>query len=473
MGLRTRLTAGMIMILLTSFLLSGILIINNSLQAQKKEASEYTVRELKQLQMYLDNSADVTLSAQGSQNDIVKGAIIKYLFRNASAYVGGNSEFVLQTEDSDIVNNSGINAKAVLWNGKDTQKEDSGGQVYACAIIRRGGKDYCIVGCRKDYSEAVYYVSVVRDITDNMSQVRKLAFFCIVLDAVILSFAAAVSFVFIKKALAPLKELEKSASLIAAGEYGRRLGLSRKDEVGTLAQNFDRMAQAVESHITAAEEKVEEQKLLISAISHEMRTPVTAITGYAYALKNGGLKEAQQAEAIDFIDSESRRLERLSTRLTQLILMEHNDLEKDEIDVDELFCEVCRIEEPRLTMKGVKISIKKEGAGQGAPKIIGEKDLLMALLTNLIDNAVKAGSDKIELGFLDRTLYVKDNGRGIPEEEIGKITRPFYKGDVSRNSEGFGLGLTLCQKIAALHGTNLSVHSKEGAGSIFSLELLP
>lgn len=470
MGLRTRLTAGMLAILLGSFLLSGILIINNSLQTQKKEADEYTIRELKQLQMYLDNSANVTLSEQGSRNDIAKGAVVKYLFRNASVYVGGSSEFVLQTEASDIVNNSGIDAKAVLWNDKDTQQKDSNGQVYVCAIIRRGGKDYCIAGYREDYPEAVYHVSVVRDITENMSQVRKLAFFCIVLDAVILSCAAAVSFFFIKKALAPLKELEKSASLIAAGEYGRRLGLSRKDEVGTLAQNFDRMAQAVESHITATEEKVEEQKLLISAISHEMRTPVTAITGYAYALKNGGLKEEQQAEAIDFIDSESRRLERLSTRLTQLISMEHNDLEQDEIDVDELFREARRIEEPRLALKGVKINIRKDGAGQAAMKIIGEKDLLIALLTNLIDNAVKAGADKIELGFSDRTLYVKDNGCGIPEEEIGKIMRPFYKGDVSRSSEGFGLGLTLCRKIAELHGTNLSVRSKEGAGSIFHLK---
>ena len=100
-------------------------------------------------------------------------------------------------------------------------------------------------------------------------------------------------------------------------------------------------------------------------------------------------------------------------------------------------------------------------------EIYGDADLLLMLLTNLIDNAYKAGADRVMVSFEDGILSVTDNGHGILPEQLEKIMQPFYQGDSSRNQQGFGLGLALCQKIAVLHGSELKVSSTVGEGSRF------
>lgn len=466
MNLRTKLTFGMAGILLTSLLLSAALTVYGSFGTAKKEAAFHTENELEQLQKIIKSKSGLTDQLKEEQSDIVKDALFKYIFRSSVAFFDGESEFVLQKGNQNIVNNSGVSPAAVIRAGKGRQTDGVRTEENMCAFARMGKRDYCVTCYEQEYGGTVYHIAAVRDMTDSMDRVRGLALVCLLLDAVISFLAVIVLGAFMKKSFQPLGQLEEAASLIAGGEYGRRTGIQRKDEIGALAQRFDRMAEAVERHIRKTEEKVEEQKMLISAISHEMRTPVTAITGYAYALKSGKLNEVQTAEAVDFIDSESRRLERLSTKLSSLISTEHGKWEMQDVKMAGLLHEVCRLMEPKAEKAGAEIEIKAEEPAA----VSGERDLLTALLINLVDNALKAGASQIEIGFADAVLWVEDNGRGIAGEELDKIAMPFYQGDVSRNSEGFGLGLSLCQNIVQLHGAAFYVGSKVHEGTMFAVK---
>ena len=104
-----------------------------------------------------------------------------------------------------------------------------------------------------------------------------------------------------------------------------------------------------------------------------------------------------------------------------------------------------------------------------AGTIQGDQDLLLMLLTNLCDNAKKAGATRIEVTLSPEKIRVKDNGKGIEKAEQEHIFEAFYQGDSSRNQEGFGLGLALCQKIARLHHMKLAVESQPGTGTTFYL----
>ena len=136
-----------------------------------------------------------------------------------------------------------------------------------------------------------YVVSVVRDLSGIRAQLRGLAVKCILISSLITLLAAAAAAVFLKRSLHPLDELRENAEAIAAGNYDRRIGTTRRDELGILANSFDAMAGAVRGHIREVEAASEARNLLLHALAHEMRTPVTAIRGYAYALQTARLSQ--------------------------------------------------------------------------------------------------------------------------------------------------------------------------------------
>ena len=99
-----------------------------------------------------------------------------------------------------------------------------------------------------------------------------------------------------------------------------------------------------------------------------------------------------------------------------------------------------------------------------------ETDLTICLITNLFDNAVKAGAGKVVIGLNENEIFVSDDGCGIPEDKLPEITEPFYKLDQSRNTEGFGLGLALVKRIAEAHGAALVINSEVAKGTKISVE---
>ena len=326
-----------------------------------------------------------------------------------------------QTDDAILSNNTGIDAKKAISQSGTTEyllKNTGNNAQYKTA--EANGDSYFIIGSSIEISDKTYFIALVRNITDTIAGMTALAVKCAVTAAVVIVLAALLMLFVIYRSLNPVKKLEMSASALAQGRYESRIEIKGKDELAALADSFNRMADAIELHISEVEATSEERRMLLSALSHEMKTPVTAITGYSHALMRAKLTDEQKREAVFFIDSECRTAGAPGGKLMQLISLQGKDLVLSEISTDALFDELRAILVP-LTDKKTYRCCSRIGHG----KFQMERDLIVCLIVNLFDNARKAGAKNITISATKRVISVADDGKGIPPEHMVKITQRF------------------------------------------------
>ena len=229
-----------------------------------------------------------------------------------------------------------------------------------------------------------------------------------------------------------------------------------------------RRCAALEKELQNLEDAAERREQFIASFAHELKTPLTAIIGYADMLRSKDMAPKPRFTAAGYIFSEGKRLEALSLKLMDIIVAGKQSFEKRRYNAGYFIREVAAVTAPSLSADGLVLDIR---ADPGEVQV--ESDLFKTLLINLTDNARKASrkGQHVELygkkepgGY---AFYVKDYGRGMKKEELGRITEPFYMIDKSRSraQNGAGLGLALCQRIAELHGTTLEYDSEPGKGT--------
>jgi signal transduction histidine kinase len=221
------------------------------------------------------------------------------------------------------------------------------------------------------------------------------------------------------------------------------------------------MAEAVEEKINSLEQAVRSREDFVANFSHELKTPMTAIMGYADMLRSHENSPEVQIKSADYIYKESRRISDLSLKLMDLMGLSDEHISIEPIDVQKL-----------------KLHIGERFVWNMQPATVcADKILVISVLNNLCDNAEKAGATKIIIkGFVEENKYritVSDNGKGVSEKDISKIKEPFCMVDRSHagTNDGFGLGLALCERIANLHGTSLTFESVIGVGTTVGFEL--
>jgi signal transduction histidine kinase len=228
------------------------------------------------------------------------------------------------------------------------------------------------------------------------------------------------------------------------------------------------MADEIETKIHELQSTAEQKQQFIDNLAHELRTPLTTIRGYAEYLKNANINEDDKTASVDYIVSEAVRIEEMAVKLLDLALLRNNALEAAEIDILYLFCVVTQKLSPLLTEKNIRLETDYRQSF-----IIGDRVLLESLLFNLLNNAIKASNKGMSI-FLSNTtengnctVIIQDFGKGMTEENIAKLTEPFYRADKARSrSEGdAGLGLALCEQIAELHRAKLVFSSEVGKGT--------
>ena len=271
-----------------------------------------------------------------------------------------------------------------------------------------------------------------------------------------------------------LEQLTKAAKEISAGELDTRSNIRTYDEFGQLSRTFDTMTDRLQENIQRMESEMQRQEAFMGAFAHELKTPMTAIIGYADLLRQDGLEENTRLTAADYIYSEGQRLEKLSFKLLDLLLLEKDEIVCKEVNLSVFLEDVEKALAPVMEKKNVKLVCR---GVRGKVKL--EPDLVKSLLYNLVDNAAKAidgegniivRGTRIPNGC---EIVVTDNGRGMEEGEISHITEAFYRVDKSRSRQqgGAGLGLALCRQIAELHGGNLKFASTPGAGTRVTVTL--
>lgn len=269
------------------------------------------------------------------------------------------------------------------------------------------------------------------DVTDIYQEGQSLLLWSL-LPAALLSLLLAMLLSFlVNRMLRPLYRLKHTAEQIAKGQYQMRVECSAQNEVAQIADSFNHMAQQVEQQITALQQLNEKQTRLLGALSHELKTPMTSIQGYAQLLQRVALPEKQRQQSL------------LPSRL---------------------FAQASSCAEPLLASKKLRLKI----CLKNDRPILGDPDLLLSLLSNLIHNSCKASPAQgvITLIETDLGLFVKDQGPGIPPDEQDRILEPFYRIDKARSRKegGAGLGLALCHQIARLHGGTLLIKNNPDKG---------
>jgi len=279
-------------------------------------------------------------------------------------------------------------------------------------------------------------------------------------------------FFFAKKALSPINYITKKASIIGKDDLSQRLNLTEvDDEVGRLAVTFDKMLDRLEDSF-----KIEQQ--FTSDVSHELRTPLSVISAIAEETLAGNKSSQNYKNAMKQVFNETKKMKYM---VSQLLMLNENDEKRYKLEIEEIEMDLI-IQDVLDSMRSIsdrnEIQLLFEG-GAGL-KVMADRTLIISMLINLIDNAIKYNNDKgwVRVAVLKKQeqdyaeISIEDNGIGIPEDSIPYIFNRFYRVDKSRTGEGIGLGLSIVKWIVEMHKGIIRIDSKIGQGTIVNV-LLP
>ena len=267
----------------------------------------------------------------------------------------------------------------------------------------------------------------------------------------------------------PLRAVSQAAEAIAAGQLDRRVEAKTADEIGRLAQSFNRMAESL------AQADVQRRNM-VADIAHELRTPLTVVQGSLEAMLDGVYD--LNPENIASIHQQTALLSRLVADLRDLALAEAGQLRLDwqSVDLEAVIAQASNALQSQALEKGVTFKVELP---QGLPRLRGDGQRLQQVLFNLVSNALRhtptGGTVKtaVEVKEDRVVIRVQDTGSGIPAEDLPHVFERFYRVDRSRarSTGGSGLGLTIAKRIVEAHGGQIWAQSWLGAGSTFAFSL--
>lgn len=272
----------------------------------------------------------------------------------------------------------------------------------------------------------------------------------------------------------PIKALNRAARDIAQGQFDRRVTETTCRELDELGDSFNKMADSIK--------QLENMRSsFVANVSHDLRTPMTTITGFVQGILDGTIPPEQQDRYLAIVLDETKRLSRLVTNLLDISKIEQGNYKPElrEFDINEMIRLTVIKLEKRITEKNIQLSI---GFKSENNRVMADKDSIQRVLTNLMDNAIKFTE---EGGFIDIStgpdgkgkifVTIQNSGMGIDKKDLAHIFDRFYKTDKSRSLDknGTGLGLYIAKSIIQGHGETIWAESEPGAFTRFSFTLAP
>jgi signal transduction histidine kinase len=316
----------------------------------------------------------------------------------------------------------------------------------------------------------VYVFSSVQDIYQSIQKVRSL----LILSGIgALFLALGFTFVISRKLSHPLIRMERATRKIAQGDLNTRVALTSKDEIGSLAQAINDLVQDLKRYRDTRRE-------FFANISHELRTPMTYLEGYAKVLKEGMYQtEEEKVQYLTIIHQEAMRLTHLINDLFELSKMEEGKypLNQEWIDLSEVIENITLKTGLKAKEKGLEIIVDAE---DDLPLVFVDGVRIEQVFLNLMDNAIRYtenGTISLHLRVINEKeilVSIEDTGKGIPKEELPYIFERFYRVEKSRSREygGTGLGLAIVKKLIELQGGEIQVFSQLGKGTRFEIKFL-
>jgi signal transduction histidine kinase len=445
---------------------SFYLIAHNFNQNLKKEvdrglSEQLIVQSQLQSEWTYVSSLNQQIGTTDNSYNFLKNNTHKY-----TRYFDGSLVFIEILDDQD---NTVFSNFSGIFNGNRAELDGlaSGDRQYIIRDI--SDKTYIFISGSMALDNTDYKLSYIRDISDIYSEKTSQVNLFFKMNIAITIVLASGLYALIWFLTRSIRLLNKSAQTIAGGDYTQRVPVLSKDEIGILAQSFNQMAQAVENNIDALELTAKNKQDFINFLTHELKTPLTSIIGYAEFLRTAKYNEEVFFKALTYIYSEGKRLESLSFKLMDLILVSSETPDMTYEDVHAVCDALEEAIKPQLEKYHVGLQTAVE-----PHMLYMERDLFKLLCTNLLDNAVKAskqGGCIYLRGYMTEDIQyaieVRDEGIGISEEDIPQIFEPFFVVDKARSkaNHGAGLGLAICAEIVRLHEGRIEIKSRLGKGT--------
>ncbi len=466
MRFRTKILLSTVLVLALSFGVGGTLLLSLSFSSLLGEEEDAAVQSYRMVQSTLslvnavsdqtgpEDVADILSQLAGQQ----PGGGITLRVREGA----GETVYLGDSRFSDLLLD--------LW--ADTQEEQGVMQLFSAGESRyyqitsqfRMGETVC-------YLDGLYDMSSVYALRESQQQIYFRVFW------VVVALGGALSWLIATLLTRPLTRLSRTAQSLAQGDLSRRSRIRGGDEVAALSKEFDRMADSIQDYVNQLQETMRRQEEFMGSFAHELKTPMTSIIGYADLLRSQSLPPEDARQAANYIFREGSRLEHLSLKLLDLLVLGKDDFALTRTDLPQLARQVRNTMEPVAEKNGVRLRVYCQPGSA-----LLEPELAKSLILNLLDNGRKAldgdGEKTLLLGIQPTgddgcEIQVMDNGRGIPPEEIERLTEAFYRVDKSRSRAqgGAGLGLALCREIVRIHHGTMTFQSELGKGTLFTVDL--
>ncbi len=317
------------------------------------------------------------------------------------------------------------------------------------------------------YHSNVEIRRVVEYLRENHSMTPFLTLMAIVWFSFL--FSCLVSALLIRWQLKPFRALIDGMNRLSHGDFQARLPVPRlrTEEFVQVTESFNRMAEELSNTELL-------RKDFVNNFSHEFKTPITSIRGFARILQGDELTEEERKEYLSIIAAESDRLSRLAHNVLLLSKVEHQGIVSQQSPfhpAEDIRLTILALE-PTWTKKALTFELELEEL-----TFSGNQELLRHVWSNLIENAIKFSAQGQEIHVRLFTaggrlcFEVTDFGIGMSQETCQRVFEKFYQGDSARTTPGNGIGLSIVKSVVLLHGGDIAVSSSPGQGAQFSLQL--
>ncbi len=268
----------------------------------------------------------------------------------------------------------------------------------------------------------------------------------------------------------PIELLSGASEKIASSDLDFHLFYDSKDEMGQLCASFETMRGALEENNRAMWRTAEERKRLNAAFSHDLRTPLTVLRGYADFLKNylpqGKINEEKLMSTVSTMSDHIARLENYVRSMSEVQKLEDVAVELQDMETDIFFEQLQRTAE--LLVKNAEIKLNFVNEVQ-EPVMRLDISIVMRVYENLIANAVRYAKGKLSVRYQcsegKLCMIVSDDGKGFTDEDLKQVTKPYYRNKADTGELHFGLGLYICKILCEKHGGNINIENDKNGGA--------